>query len=222
VEERPARVPPGSDPRFHTSAWKVERTSVSVGTRHPSRGDAGTGGLVVAHAALARSEHPVKAERARGSASRSSAGTTREVRGTGFEEGIRPPKRRREPSLDLVRSTLGMPLRRRTSRGSSARFVPARGRTKAKAGKVRHLISAERGTKQLAVGARASSYCRSRQNALGLREARHLQRSGRKPGRCSERVNGSLTIGGRSGAQAQGPAGGKRGASPRRAAILIT
>jgi len=29
-------------------------------------------------------------------------------------------------------------------------------------------------TKQLAVGARASSYCRSRQNALGLREARHL------------------------------------------------
>jgi len=37
-----------------------------------------------------------------------------------------------------------------------------------------------------------------------------------------ERVNGSLTIGGRSGAQAQEPIGGKRGADPRSSAILIT
>jgi hypothetical protein len=37
-----------------------------------------------------------------------------------------------------------------------------------------------------------------------------------------ERVNGSLTISGRSGAQAQEPTGGKRGADHRSSAILIT
>jgi len=80
---------------------------------------------------------------------------------------------------------------------------------------VRHLALQNEESKQLAVGARASSYCRSRQNVLGLREARHQSRSGRKPGRYPERVNGSLTIGGRSGAQAQEPTGGKRGADHR-------
>jgi len=49
---------------------------------------------------------------------------------------------------------------------------------------------------QLVVGARASSYCRSRQNVLGLREARDRCRSGRKPARHTKRVNGSLTAGG--------------------------
>jgi hypothetical protein len=37
-----------------------------------------------------------------------------------------------------------------------------------------------------------------------------------------ERVNGSLTIEGRSGAQAQGPIGGERGADHQSSAILIT
>jgi len=36
----------------------AERTSVFVGTHHPSRGDAGTGGLAVIHLAFARSEVP--------------------------------------------------------------------------------------------------------------------------------------------------------------------
>jgi hypothetical protein len=43
---------------------------------------------VVAHPAFARSEHPVRAERARGSAFRSSARTTNEVRGTGSRRGF--------------------------------------------------------------------------------------------------------------------------------------
>jgi len=54
---------------------------------------------------------------------------------------------------------------------------------------------AERGTDAARGGARASSYCRNRQNVLGLREARHRYRSGRKPARYTERVNGSLTTG---------------------------
>jgi len=100
---------------------------------------------VVAHPAFARSGHPVRAERARGSASRSSARTTKEVRGNWFEEGLLPPKRRREPSLDPVRSTQGIPLRRCALRGSSARAVPARGRTKAKAERGSSPRFAERG-----------------------------------------------------------------------------
>jgi len=139
----------------------------------------------VAHIAFARSEHPVRAERARGSAFRSSARTTNEVRGTGSRRGFA----RRNGSANLHLSWSG-PRKAclfggSALRGSSARVVPARGRTKAKAGKGRHLFLQNEELKQLAVGARASSYCRSRQNVLGLREARHLCRLGRKPDRHS-------------------------------------
>jgi len=88
--------------------------------------------------------HPVRAQRARGSASRSSARTTNGVRGTWIEEGLRPPKRRREPSLDWVRST-----RRRLFGGAFARLVsPVRPRKGADEGEGRERKSslfAERG-----------------------------------------------------------------------------
>jgi len=51
--------------------------------------------------------HPVRAQRTGGSASRSSARATKGVCGTWIEEGLRPPKRRREPSLGWVRSMRG-------------------------------------------------------------------------------------------------------------------
>jgi len=125
----------------------------------------------------------VRAERARGSAFRSSARTTNEVRGTGFEEGLRPPK-----DGANLRSIWSGPRRARLfggarCGGSSARAVPVRGRTKAKAKRVVTPPRRTRNRSELAVSARASSYCRSRQNVLGLREARHRYRSGRKPAR---------------------------------------
>jgi len=114
------------------------------------------------------------------------------------------------------------PLRRRRLGGSSARAVPARGRTKVKAGKVRHL----------------SLQHEERSSSRSVPVHRRIAEVGRTPsgsekratcnGRVEslvaipERVNGSLTIGGRSGAQAQEPIGGKRGADPRSSAILIT
>jgi len=64
--------------------------------------------------------------------------------------------------------------------------------------------------------------CRSRQNALGLREARHQCRSGRKPARYTERVNGSLTAGVAQARKRRGPLARKRGADQLGSAILIT
>jgi len=104
VEERPARMKPGSNPRDRPGArwWNAPRSSSE---RITLRGEVREAeASVVAHPAFARSGRPVQAERARGSASRSSARTTNEVRGNWFEEGLPPPKRRREPSLDPVRS----------------------------------------------------------------------------------------------------------------------
>jgi len=140
---------------------------------------------VVAHPAFTRSEHPVRAERARGSAFRSSARTTNEVRGTGSRRGFA----RRNGSANLHSSWSG-PRKAclfggSALRGSSARAVPARGQTKAKAGKGSSPLPAARGTEAARGRARASSYCRSRQNVLGFKEARHRCLSGRKPDRQS-------------------------------------
>jgi len=140
---------------------------------------------VVAHPAFARSEHPVRAERARGSAFRSSARTTNEVRGTGSRRGLA----RRKGSANLHSSWSG-PRKACLSGGALCEArqpvpSPRGGGRRRRRGKVRHLSLQNEELKQLAVGARASSYCRSRQNVLGFREARHLWRSGRKPGRHS-------------------------------------
>jgi len=76
-------------------------------------------------------------------------------------------------------------------------------------------VTSERSTRSDAArgGARASSYCRSRQNALGLREARDRYRSGRKPARYTERVNGSLTTGGAQARKRRSPPLAKGGRS---------
>jgi len=75
---------------------------------------------------------------------------------------------------------------------------------------------------RLVVGARASSYCRNRQNALGLREARHRYRSGRKPARYTERVNGSLATGDAQARKRRSPPAVKGGRSSEARRILIT
>jgi len=76
--------------------------------------------------------HPVRAQRARGSASRSSARTTKEVRGAGSRRGLAPPKDGRTfariSPVPQARSFGSMHLR-----GSSARIIPARGRYEVKA-----------------------------------------------------------------------------------------
>jgi len=140
---------------------------------------------VVAHPAFARSEHPVRAERARGSAFRSSARTTNEVRGTGSRRGLA----RRKGSANL-HSIWSGPRKARLFGGALCEArqpvsSPRGGGRRQRRGKGRHLSLQNEESKQLAVGARASSYCRSRQNVLGFREARHLWRSGRKPARHS-------------------------------------
>jgi hypothetical protein len=177
----------------------------------------------VAHPAFARSEHPVRAERARGSAFRSSARTTNEVRGTGSRRGF--ARRNDGANLHLSWSgpRKGTPLRRRDLRGSSARAVPARGRTKVKAEKGSSPCSAERGNE----AARGRCPCIARIAEVGRTPSGSEKRAtfgGRVESLVAipERVNGSLTIGGRSGAQAQGPTCGKRGADHRSSAILIT
>jgi len=85
-------------------------------------------------------------------------------------------ERRREPSLVLARSRRPRFLGSLNLRGSSAPCLSflTIGRHAGESGKrERHLLSQNEESMRLVVGARPSSYCRSRKDALGLREARH-------------------------------------------------
>jgi len=135
---------------------------------------------VVAHPAFARSEHPVRAKRARGSAFRSTARTTNEVRGTGSRRGFA----RRKGSANLHSSWSG-PRKARLFGGAPCEArqpvpSPQGGGRRRRQRRVRRPCLQYEELKPLAVGARASSYCRSRQNVLGFREARHLMAIGSK------------------------------------------
>jgi len=128
----------GSDPRVRTSAC-VGGTHLGLrrnappfagrcGNRRPQRW------FVPRSRGASR---PVRAERARGSASRSSARTTNEVRGTDSRRGFARPNDGR--TFGSSRSgPAARSLRRHALRGSSARCRPlaqAKGRTKVKAGR---------------------------------------------------------------------------------------
>jgi len=92
----------------------------------------------------------------------------------------------------------------------------AGGGTKAKA--ARWFVTSERSTRnrlRLVVVPVRRRICRSRQNALGLREASHRSRSGRKPARNTELVNGSLTASGAHARKRRGPRSQKGGVSSR-------
>jgi len=177
---------------------------------------------VVAHPTFAWSEHPVRAKRARGSASRSSARTTNEVRGTGSRRGL--ARRKGSANLHLIWSG---PRRQVSSEARPARLVsPCRPREGADEGK--------------GGGRVVTSPCRTRNRSSprSVPVHRRIAEVGRtssgskkratfgdrveSPVVIPERVNGSLTIGGRSGAQAQEPIGGKKGAVHGSSAILIT
>jgi len=107
------------------------------------------------------------------------------------------------------------PLRRRALRGSSATSVLARGGKPVKAVGGSSPLVAERGTVLSVSVPVHRRICRSRQNVLGLREARHQPQQGRKP-RCSKGARErEPDHRGRSGAQAQELPGGKRGADHR-------
>jgi len=176
----------------------------------------------VAHPAFARSEHPVRAERARGSAFRSSARTTNEVRGTGSRRGF--ARRNGGANLHsiwsgprkaclfggaLCEARQPVPSPQGGGRGEGGeRFVtsPCRTRNRSSSRSVPvHRRIAEVG--RTSSGSEKRATCGGRVESLVV---------------IPERVNGSLTIGGRPGAQAQGPIGGKRGTDHRSSAILIT
>jgi len=142
-------------------------------------------------------DHRVRAQSARGSASRRSSRTTKGVRGTRYEEGLRPPKRRREPSLDRFRSTWEAcffgssslaqarqpePPRKGTAKGEGAeRSSPRRAERGADAVRGRCpclVVFAEIG--------RTPSGSKKRATCTGLVES-HAD--------AQERVNGSLTGG---------------------------
>lgn len=148
----------------------VERTSGLRGTHHPSRGAAGTEGLCGGSALRSRrAGHQVRAERAGGSASRSSARTTNEVCGSS-REGTSHHRKMGEPLLGSVRSHFAL-LRERGSAARQPVPSPRGGGRRRRRAEVRHLRAQHEESMRLVVGARASSYCRSRQCALGLREA---------------------------------------------------
>jgi len=148
VDGRPARMNKGSDPRVRTSAgrrnaprssWNAPPFAGRCGNRRPQRW------LAPRSRGAA---HPVRAERARGSASRSSARTTNEVRGTGSRRDFARPNDGANLHLDPVRSRGTA-----SSEARAARLVSpcrpraqVRGRTKAKAGRGSSPPSAERGT----------------------------------------------------------------------------
>jgi len=178
---------------------------------------------VVAHPAFARSGHPVRAERARGSASRSSARTTKEVRGTGSRRGFA----RRNDGANLHSIWSGpredTPPRRRAIAWLVSPCRPRKGADEGEGGE--RFVTSLRSTRK-----RSSS--RSVPVRRRIAEVGRTPSGSKKRATCNgrveslvaipERVNGSLTIGGRSGAQAQGPIGGKRGVNLRSSAILIT
>jgi hypothetical protein len=148
VDGRPARMNKGSDPRVRTSAgrrnaprssWNAPPFAGRCGNRRPQRW------LAPRSRGAA---HPVRAKRARGSASRSSARTTNEVRGTGSRRDFARPNDGANLRLDPVRSRGTV-----SSEARAARLVSpcrpraqVRGRTKAKAERGSSPPSTERGT----------------------------------------------------------------------------
>jgi len=127
VEGMPTRTGPESNlrPRSGARRWNAPRSSWE---RTALRGTMREPEAWRWHAPRSRgTRRPVRAQRARGSASRSSARTTKEVRGTRLEEGLRPPKRRREPSLGWVRSTRGHGSSESRSREARQPWSPPRG-----------------------------------------------------------------------------------------------
>jgi len=164
----------------------------------------------------------VRAERARGSAFRSSARTTNEVRGTGSRRGFA----RRNDGANLHSFWSG-PRRYASSKARTEWLVsPCRPREGADEG--------EGGEGFVTSPCRTRSRSRSRSVPVHRRIAEVGRTSSGSEKRATsggrveslvailERVNGNLTISGRSGAQAQGPTDGKRGADHRSSAILIT
>jgi len=88
VDGRPACKSAGSDPRVRTSArrWNAPRSSSERTTLRGACGNRRPQRCLVPRSRGAK--RPVRAERARGSASRSSARTTNGVRGTGSRRGF--------------------------------------------------------------------------------------------------------------------------------------
>jgi len=178
-----AQVPRGEEARLRENGERssrsrkstaVERTSVFVATHSPSRGDAGSGGLC-------------------GGSSHARVGQTTRCKQNA--RGVPPLVAllaRRKRCAELVRggaspaettartfTRLG-PVRTGVcffgSRRNAARqpaLPPRGGRRRQRRGEGRHLPAQHEEPKQLAVSAHASSYCRSRRNALGFREACH-------------------------------------------------
>jgi len=177
VDERPAFAKVGSDPhRFagvrsggtHLRSSR-ERTTLRGAMREPWA-------LAAAQRAFAHVERPGCTQKAReDSASRSTARTTKRC-AEPVREGDSPAEKRGEPLLGSARSRGLLASFASTTARLVSPCCPPRSReevnTKAKVFGGKSPPIAARGIDAARGGARASSYCRSRQHALGLREAR--------------------------------------------------
>jgi len=181
------------------------------GTHHPSRGGAGIGGPSGTGPAFARSESPgASTARGRFRLSKQCAHDERGVWNR-FEKGPRSPKDARTFARvgPVPRACFFGSL---NLRGSSARTVPARGRTKAKAMEGSSPPIAARGNDAARGGCpcvvvfaevgRTPSGSEKRVTGIGRVES--------LPG-TTERVNGSLTIGGAQARKRRRPPAAKGG-----------
>jgi hypothetical protein len=140
-----------------------------------------------------------------------------------FEEGPRPSKRRREPSLESARSAQGTLLRRHALRGSSARVRPREGADEGEG--AREVVTSPRRTRMRS-GSRSVPVHRTVCRKSAERPRAQRSASPVATGSKARSVHGAREREpdhrGRSGAQAQGHVDGKRGAWHLGSAILIT
>jgi len=175
VEGRPTWANAGSDPRARAGArrWNAprsscERITLRGAAREPEASAVACTSLAIRRA---KGKRPVRAQRARGSASRCRARTTKRC-AEPVREGASPAERRREPLLESARSRRHASPEACTCVARQPESSPRGGGPRQMRGEVRLLPAQYEEAMQLVVGARASSYCRNRQDVLGLREAR--------------------------------------------------
>jgi len=173
-EERSSRLARTHDGGTHLGLRRTHR---------PSRGAAGPEASAVSRSAFARGESP-------GACARGEKGSAL-PRGCMHDSGVRGSVREGDSALERGNETFarvgpvraGALLRKHARSGSSPVHVPARGRPKAKACEGSSPSAAVRGATRSRWMPVHRRVCRSRQDALRLREARHRHPAGRKPAR---------------------------------------
>jgi hypothetical protein len=200
VEGGPARAKTKSNLRDRTGREAEERTSVFAERANLRGGARNWRPIVACRTAFAQCIGPGAGMKC-GRGNRplyARAGTTRGC-AVGSRRGF-ARRKARDPYARFGRSSRVTHFRVRAERGARCSRRPAVSQEKAKAkGKRRceaRRLTSRSGIRRPAAMARASSYCRSRQAVLRLRETRPRQRAGRKPERGKRRVDGGLATSG--------------------------